>query len=156
MDDDDAPLDFEFGASKKSKAKTAAQLAAEKAKAEEEANAKLSFKGKPSSFFIMDHVEGDQQDPTGSSRVPTAEQRVFIYANYPTESLPHLMIMKIYQLYADAVAHEKAKEREKEAYKPASRSKQPAVETYEEIILNDEEETTFGMLPKKQTKKTQK
>ena len=41
--------------------------------AKEEADAKLSYKGKPSTFFIMDYVEGDQRDPTGQSRVPTSE-----------------------------------------------------------------------------------
>lgn len=83
-------------ASKKKKQKTQAELEAEKKRAEEEANAKLSFKGKPSTFFIMNYIEGDATDPTGQCRVPTDEQRVFIFTHYPTDSLPHLMIIKIY------------------------------------------------------------
>ena len=71
-DDDDEPIGFAVGGKKK-KQKTQAELAAEKAKAKEEADAKLSYKGKPSTFFIMDYVEGDQRDPTGQSRVPTSE-----------------------------------------------------------------------------------
>ena len=64
-DDDDAPIDFAAGGRKKTKQKTQAELKAEQAKAKEEADARLSYKGKPSSFFIMDFVEGDQRDPTG-------------------------------------------------------------------------------------------
>ena len=95
-DDDDAPIDFEFGASKKKKVKSAEELAAEKAKAKAEADAKLSYKGKPSGFFIMDYVPGDPRDPTGQFRVPTSEQSVFIFTHYPTESLPDKMILKLY------------------------------------------------------------
>ena len=73
-DDDFAPVDFgAIGASKKKKQKSAAELAAEKARADAEASAKLSYKGKPSSFFIMDYLPGDPTDPTGGYRVPTAE-----------------------------------------------------------------------------------
>ena len=32
----------------------------------------------------MDYIEGDQRDPTGQCRVPTTEQRVFIFTHYPT------------------------------------------------------------------------
>ena len=65
MDDDDEPVGFEFGAVGKKKKKTAEELAAEKAREKAEADAKLSFKGKPANFFIMDYVEGDTRDPTG-------------------------------------------------------------------------------------------
>jgi peptide chain release factor subunit 3 len=68
--DDDAPGFGDFGASKKKK-KTADELAAEKAKAQAEADAQLPTKGKPSSFFVMDYTPGDGRDPTGQSRVPT-------------------------------------------------------------------------------------
>ena len=61
MDDDDAdaPIGFDHfvaGGKKNKKKPTPDELAAEKAKAEAEANAKLSFKGKPSEFFIMDFI----------------------------------------------------------------------------------------------------
>ena len=70
-DDDDAPFDFAAGAAKKKKQKTQAELDEEKRKAKEEEDAKLSYKGKPSEFFIMDFVPGDLRDPTGNNRVPT-------------------------------------------------------------------------------------
>lgn len=88
MDDDDATFDSLAFQPQKNKKKTAAELAAERKKAEEEALAKLSYKGKPSSFFIMGHVPGDLTDPTGQSRVPTQEQKLFIYEHYPTMSAP--------------------------------------------------------------------
>ena len=70
-EDDDAPFDFAAGASKKKKQKTQAELDEEKRKAKEEEDAKLSYKGKPAEFFIMDYLPGDQTDPTGNQRVPT-------------------------------------------------------------------------------------
>ena len=85
-DEDDAPIDFGVGASKKKGKKTAAELAEEKKKAQEEADAALPTKGKPSSFFVMDYVQNDPRDPTGQCRVPTKEQSVFIFIHYPTNS----------------------------------------------------------------------
>jgi len=64
-DDDDAPIDFMAGGNKKKKSKSAAELEAERLKAKEESDAKLAYKGRPSSFFIMDHVPGDNRDPSG-------------------------------------------------------------------------------------------
>ena len=76
---------------------------------EEELNAELSFKGKHSSFFIMNYVPGDTRDPTGQQRVPTSEQAVFIQKYYPKDSRPDKMINKIYQLFKDAFIHEQSK-----------------------------------------------
>lgn len=155
-DDDDAPIDFEFGASKKKKKKTQAELQAEKAKADEDAKAKLPHKGKPSDFFVMDFVEGDQRDTTGGCRVPTKEQSVFIYTHYPTDSAPSAMIAKIYWLWSEAKNAELAEEAAKNAYnKPAGRGRKEEVEVYEEVLL-DEEDTTFGAPVGKQNKKTAK
>ena len=94
MDDDDEPIDFAFGGNKnkKKKQKTQAELEAERLKSKEEADAKLTYKGKPSSFFIMDHIPGDTRDPTGQCRVPTQEQSVFIFTHYPMCAQPSMMI----------------------------------------------------------------
>ena len=58
--------------------------------------AKLSFKGKPAEFFIMDYIEGDMTDQTGNCRIPTEEQKMFIFTHYPTEVQPQAMVAKIY------------------------------------------------------------
>ena len=58
-DEDDAPIDFLAGGAKGKKKKSQTELEAEKAKAKAEADSKLSYKGKPSEFFIMDFLEGD-------------------------------------------------------------------------------------------------
>lgn len=66
MDDDDEPIGFDaIGASKKPKKKTAEELAADKAKAQAEADAALPTKGNPSTFFVMDYIPGDTRDMTG-------------------------------------------------------------------------------------------
>lgn len=53
------------------------------------------------------------------------------------------MILKIYSLYQDAVNHEQAEKRAKEAYtKPAGSNKQQVEEVDE--ILNMDEDTSFG------------
>lgn len=49
-------------------------------------------------------------DPTGQSRLPNQEQKIFIFTHYVTCSQPQQMILKIYELYAEAVKLEKAKE----------------------------------------------
>lgn len=61
---DDGEVNFEFGASKK-KRKTQEELRREAEAKKAEEDAKLSYKGKPSSFFIMDFQQGDTRDPTG-------------------------------------------------------------------------------------------
>lgn len=113
-DDDDAPFDFAAGG-KKPKKKTQAELEAEKKRAKEAEDAKLSFKGKPSDFFIMDYIPGDPRDPTGNFRVPTQDQSIFIFTHYPTEAQPHAMILKLYQLYQDAALHEEKERKIQEA-----------------------------------------
>ena len=113
-DDDDAPLDFTAGG-KKPRKKTQAELDEEKRKAKEAEDAKLSFKGKPAEFFIMDYMPGDPRDPTGNYRVPTQPQALFIYTHYPTESQPQAMILKLYQLYQDAATHEEKERKIQEA-----------------------------------------
>lgn len=111
-EDDNAPFGFDHfvagGKKQKNKKKTQEELKAEKDKADAEANAKLTFKGKPSEFFVMDYVPGDARDPTGQFRVPNTAQSVFIFTNYPTESQADKMILKLYSLYQDAVNHEQA------------------------------------------------
>ena len=65
-DEDEGPVDFmAFGKKDKKKKKTDAELKAEREKAEAEAAAALPSKGKPSTFFIMDHIPGDMRDTTG-------------------------------------------------------------------------------------------
>lgn len=113
-EDDDAPFDFAAGG-KKPKKKTQAELEAEKKRAKEAEDAKLSFKGKPSDFFIMDYIPGDQRDPTGNFRVPTQDQSIFIFTHYPTEAQPQAMILKLYQLYQDAALHEEKERKIQEA-----------------------------------------
>ena len=113
-DDDDAPFDFAAGG-KKPKKKTQAELEAEKKRAKEAEDAKLSFKGKPSDFFIMDYIPGDPRDPTGNFRVPTQDQSIFIFTHYPTEAQPPAMILKLYQLYQDAALHEEKERKIQEA-----------------------------------------
>ena len=113
-DDDDAPFDFAAGG-KKPKKKTQAELEAEKKRAKEAEDAKLSFKGKPSDFFIMDYIPGDPRDPTGNFRVPTQDQSIFIFTHYPTEAQPQAMILKLYQLYQDAALHEEKERKIQEA-----------------------------------------
>ena len=113
-DDDDAPFDFAAGG-KKPKKKTQAELEAEKKRAKEAEDAKLSFKGKPSDFFIMDYIPGDPRDPTGNFRVPTQDQSIFIFTHYLTEAQPHAMILKLYQLYQDAALHEEKERKIQEA-----------------------------------------
>lgn len=54
-DEDDAPLFDDFQPGKKKKKKTQAELDEERRKEKEAEDAKLSFKGKPAEFFIMDH-----------------------------------------------------------------------------------------------------
>ena len=154
--DDDAPVDFgAFGASKKKK-KTAEELAAEKAKAQAEADAQLPTKGKPSSFFVMDYTPGDTRDPTNQCRVPTSAQSLFIYTHYPTQSLPEAMIMKLYELYDAAARMEQIKEAEKNLYKkPSGKGQRQEFEYVDEVLLDDED-TTFGGGIGKTTKKTQK
>jgi len=154
---DDAPVDFgAFGASKKKK-KTAEELATEKAKAQAEADAQLPTKGKPSTFFVMDYVIGDSRDPTNQCRVPTPTQSVFIYTHYPTQSSPDTMIMKLYELYDAAARIEQSKEAEKNLYKkPSGKGQRQEVEYVDEVILLDDEDTTFGGGIGKTTKKSQK
>ena len=113
-EDDDAPFDFAAGG-KKPKKKTQAELEEEKRKAKEAEDAKLSFKGKPSDFFIMDYIPGDARDPTGNFRVPTQDQSIFIFTHYPTEAQPQAMILKLYQLYQDAALHEEKERKIQEA-----------------------------------------
>ena len=113
-EDDDAPFDFAAGG-KKPKKKTQAELEAEKKRAKEAEDAKLSFKGKPADFFIMDYIPGDQRDPTGNFRVPTQDQSIFIFTHYPTEAQPQAMILKLYQLYQDAALHEEKERKIQEA-----------------------------------------
>ena len=113
-EDDDAPFDFAAGG-KKPKKKTQAELEADKRRAKEAEDAKLSFKGKPSDFFIMDYIPGDPRDPTGNFRVPTQDQSIFIFTHYPTESQPQAMILKLYQLYQDAALHEEKERKIQEA-----------------------------------------
>ena len=113
-EDDDAPFDFAAGG-KKPKKKTQAELEAEKKRAKEAEDAKLSFKGKPSDFFIMDYIPGDPRDPTGNFRVPTQDQSIFIFTHYPTEAQPQAMILKLYQLYQDAALHEEKERKIQEA-----------------------------------------
>lgn len=73
-EDDDAPNfdDFMAGGNKKKK-KTQAELDEERKREKEAEDAKLSFKGKPADFFIMDYIEGDMTDVTGNCRVPTQD-----------------------------------------------------------------------------------
>lgn len=133
-DDDDAPL-FDFQPANKKKKKTQAELDEERRKEKEAEDAKLSFKGKPSEFFIMDHQPGNTDDPTGNCRVPTQEQRVFIFTHYPTESQPQAMINKIYQLYQEAFSHEESEKKRKNDYRgPSNKGPRVQVEEQEEII----------------------
>lgn len=89
--------------------------------------------------------------------MPTKDQSVFIFTHYPTDSAPSAMIAKLYWLWSEAKNAEIAEEAAKNAYnKPAGRGrKEQEVETYEEILL-DEEDTTFGAPVGKQNKKAVK
>ena len=68
-----------------------------------------------------------------------------------------MMIMKLYDLYQEAFQAEENDKRQKEAYnRPSNRkNQQQQIEEHEEIIDYDED-TTFGVQPKKQNKKTAK
>lgn len=67
------------------------------------------------------------------------------------------MIIKLYELYDCAVRMEQAKEAEKNAYKkPVGKGQRQEVEEVDEVILLDDEETTFGAGFGKQNKKNQK
>jgi hypothetical protein len=67
------------------------------------------------------------------------------------------MIMKLYELYNEAFQAEENDKRQKEAYnKPSNRkNQQQQLEEHDEVIDFDED-TTFGVQPKKQNKKTAK
>lgn len=107
---------------------------------------KLPTKGKPSEFFIMDYAEGDMNDPTGGCRLPTQEQKIFIFANYPTSSQLPAMITKIYELYFFA------KDREDKAAEAAAYGK-PKNRQQQQELSSEEEDTNFGGAPIKPTKK---
>ena len=91
-DDGEGKIEDPFGhfqtgkGNKQAKKKDAATLKAEAQKRKEEEEAKLPTKGKPSDFFIMDYLMGDTQDLTGQCRVPTQEQKVFVYTHYPNNA----------------------------------------------------------------------
>ena len=106
----------------------------------------MPTKGKPSDFFIMDYEEGDTTDPTGSQRLPTEEQKLFIYTNYPTFSQPSDMILKLYSLYFMALEIEQAVEREKQAYAKPSQGKQTKKKlVQEEVVVDYNEDTVFDV-----------
>lgn len=118
-DGDDPYAALVAGKSTKSKAKAkndAATLKQEAAKRKLEEEAKLPTKGNPSDFFIMDWVPGDTNDVTGQGRVPTEEQKIFIFTHYPNCAQLQMMIAKVYELYYFAVGKEQ-KEQEKERNK---------------------------------------
>jgi len=143
LGDDGAPAFDDFMAPKKKKQDAASLRKEAEAKKQEELN-KLPTKGKPSEFFIMDYAEGDQNDPTGGQRLPTTEQKMFIFSNYPMSSQLPAMIGKVYELYFFA------KDREDKIAEAAAYGKpkrQALVES------SDEEDTNFGGKPVKATKK---
>lgn len=84
--------------------------------------------------------------------MPTPEQTVFIFTHYPTESLPDRMILKIYGLYQDAASAEQAKLQAEQAYNRPAKQQRQQVEEYEEVDTY-QEDTTFGGLPSKASKK---
>lgn len=96
-------------------------------------------------------------DPTGNCRVPTNEQRIFIFTHYPTESQPSAMINKIYTLYQDAYNYEEAERRRKEAYtKPKTTGPKVVMEEQDEVI-DLTQESGFGQpVGAKQTKQAMK
>ena len=123
--------DSGMGGGKKKK-KGQAELQEERKKKKEEEDAKKPTKGKPSSFFILDYDPNSNADPNGNHRVPTADQRIFIYTNYPTFSQETDMIVKIYELYFLA----QQEEQEKEMYSKQPRNKKQTGDT-EEVRIND-------------------
>jgi len=143
LGDDGAPAFDDFMAPKKKKQDAATLRKEAEAKKQEELN-KLPTKGKPSEFFIMDYAEGDQNDPTGGQRLPTQEQKIFIFANYPMSSQLPAMIGKVYELYFFA------KDREDKAAEAAMYAKGP--KRAQLMESSEEEDTNFGA-PVKQNKK---
>lgn len=101
-------------------------------KKKEEEDAKKPTKGKPSSFFVMDYDQNSTADPYGNGRVPTTEQRIFIFTHYPTESQESQMISKLYELWSLANQDEK----DKETYSKKS-TKARTAETTEEVLVSD-------------------
>ena len=101
LGDDEGGFDhFDKPKAKQGKKKlTAEELKEQARKKREEEEAKLPTKGKPSEFFILDVDYESNDDPTGQQRVPTQEQKMFIFQHYPTCAQPTLMISKIYELY---------------------------------------------------------
>lgn len=146
LGDGGAPAFGDFTAPKKKK-QDAASLQAEAKKKKDDEMAKLPTKGKPSDFFIMDYQEGDESDPTGGCRIPTMDQKMFIFSNYPTCAQLPAMIGKVYELYFLAKDIEE-KEAAKKAYgKPEHRKGYGGPDA-----SSEEEDTNYGK-PMKQTKK---
>ena len=67
------------------------------------------------------------------------------------------MILKLYELYDFAARMEQAKENEKNAYKkPAGKGQRNEVEYVDDVVLLDDEDTTFGAGVGAKNKKAQK
>ena len=114
LGDGGAP-DFEAFAPTKKKKQDAAALKLEAEKKKQAELDALPTKGKPSDFFIMDYEPNDTNDPTGGQRLPTQEQKIFIFTHYPTCAQLPAMIGKLYELYFAAKKREE-EEAEKARY----------------------------------------
>ena len=157
-DDGDGKIEDPFGhfgagskPNKQAKKKDAATLRAEAQKRKEEEEAKLPTKGKPSDFFIMDYLMGDTQDLTGQCRVPTAEQRLFVFTHYPNCAQPSMMIAKIYELFFFAKTKEEKElaAQAAQAYKQGPRNRNNGQNDQNDIEDDLGEDSNFGVPQRK-------